>query len=108
MELEFTRLPRAGRFFGLHKIRFRIKQKIKKEKVFYFVCMGNLFNTCVEIHERYDIKGSLYGRKTLNTYRSLMPWGGLLGEGRKHSLDFFFFPCDTKLKHEDTPQQVCI
>ena len=30
----------------------------------YFVIFNNLFQTYKEINQRYDIKGSLYGRKT--------------------------------------------
>ena len=39
------------RIFGLHKI-------------IYFIIMENILNTHKVIHEKYDIKGSLYKRKT--------------------------------------------
>ena len=34
-----------------------------KEKRVYFVIMSNIFNTRKEIHERFDLKGSLYKRE---------------------------------------------
>lgn len=55
-----TYLPK---YFGMHKIRFRM-QKTMREKCIYFVIMANVFQTKQEIHERYDIKGSLYKRFT--------------------------------------------
>jgi 1-phosphatidylinositol-4-phosphate 5-kinase len=45
-----------ARFYGLHKIQ--------GESSVYFVIMGNLFKTKLEIHRKYDLKGSKYGRKT--------------------------------------------
>ena len=39
-----------------------------REKIIYFVIMSNVFQTRKEIHERYDIKGSLYKRTTLEKY----------------------------------------
>jgi 1-phosphatidylinositol-4-phosphate 5-kinase len=50
-----------ARFFGLHKISFNEDGKIKR---IYFVVMANVFNTQREIHVRYDLKGSTYGRFT--------------------------------------------
>lgn len=38
-----------------------------KEKIIYFVIMSNVFNTSKEIHERFDLKGSLYKRETKDT-----------------------------------------
>lgn len=50
------------KFFGCHKIRF-LKSKGRQKKV-YFIIMANVFHTSREIHVRYDIKGSTYGRFT--------------------------------------------
>ncbi|KAL6749605.1 PIP5K-domain-containing protein [Haematococcus lacustris] len=44
------------RFFGLHRIKTVSKQ------VVYFVVMGNLFNTVVQLHKKFDLKGSRLGR----------------------------------------------
>lgn len=46
------------RIFGFHTLRQDMAQKI------YFVVMGNVFSSGHEIHERYDLKGSTYGRYT--------------------------------------------
>lgn len=49
----------------MHKLRikkFKSKYDAHKYKKIYFVIMGNIFNTVLEIHKRYDIKGSLYKR----------------------------------------------
>lgn len=35
-----------------------------QEKTIYFIIMENILNTHKVIHEKYDIKGSLYKRKT--------------------------------------------
>ncbi|CAD7955611.1 unnamed protein product [Amoebophrya sp. A120] len=61
------------KFFGLHALRvrkqsnnigsFRASSKIREKKI-YFVVMGNMFNTPYEIHTRYDLKGSTFGRTT--------------------------------------------
>ncbi|KAM3133933.1 hypothetical protein pb186bvf_013899 [Paramecium bursaria] len=45
------------RLFGMHKI-------ILDDKKQYFVIMSNVFKSYHEIHQRYDIKGSLYNRTT--------------------------------------------
>ena len=47
------------RFYGLHKIT--------GTSPLYFVVMGNLFSTSHEIHHKFDLKGSRYGRKTKPT-----------------------------------------
>ena len=39
-----------------------------KEKTIYFIIMENILNTNRIIHEKYDIKGSLYKRKTMDMY----------------------------------------
>ncbi|KAL4492363.1 hypothetical protein ABPG72_005498 [Tetrahymena utriculariae] len=51
------------KFFGLHKIKIRMKKSTKVEIV-YIVIMANVFHTTKLIHERYDLKGSTYGRTT--------------------------------------------
>ena len=51
------------KFFGLHKIQIRMKKSTKVETV-YIVIMGNVFHTTKKINERYDLKGSTYGRST--------------------------------------------
>lgn len=40
---------------------YKSKTKIKKVNI---IVMANIFQTPLEIDVRYDIKGSLYGRKT--------------------------------------------
>lgn len=51
------------KFFGLHKL---IEKDEKGDEITrsYFVIMANVFNTREKIVERYDIKGSWYGRET--------------------------------------------
>lgn len=49
------------RFYGLHKIKYRMKNDITFKTV-YFIIMSNVFHTRKEIHERFDLKGSLYKR----------------------------------------------
>jgi 1-phosphatidylinositol-4-phosphate 5-kinase len=44
------------KFYGLHKIT--------GNNPLYFLVMGNLFTNSYEIHQKYDLKGSTYGRKT--------------------------------------------
>ena len=56
------------KFFGMHKIGIKFQALVKKEKVVYFVIMSNVFSMNQEIHVRYDLKGSLYKRETLETY----------------------------------------
>lgn len=71
------------RIYGLHALRFKkpllqpfntlreqisnnnsiIRKKSKIHKIF-FIVMENIFHTPVEIHRRYDIKGSWIGRST--------------------------------------------
>jgi 1-phosphatidylinositol-4-phosphate 5-kinase len=47
--------------YGMHKIVFPRGAKMQR---LYFVVLGNLFSSDLEIHERYDLKGSTYGRLT--------------------------------------------
>ncbi|CAG9463849.1 unnamed protein product [Pedinophyceae sp. YPF-701] len=48
------------KFFGLHSVKPDGGKKVR------FVVMGNLFNTDLKIHTRYDLKGSTHGRFTKN------------------------------------------
>ena len=49
------------KFFGLHKLIEKGHNGDIVNKS-YFVIMANVFNTKDKIVERYDIKGSWYGR----------------------------------------------
>ena len=46
------------KFFGLYRVKPKGGRKVR------FVVMGNLFNTDLRIHQRYDLKGSTLGRYT--------------------------------------------
>lgn len=46
------------KFFGLHRIKLKGGRKVR------FVVMGNMFCTELQIHRRYDLKGSSLGRFT--------------------------------------------
>lgn len=46
-----------SQFYGLHRVRLPFGRKI------HFVVMNNVFPALYEIHERYDLKGSLLGRE---------------------------------------------
>ena len=53
------------KFFGLHKLVYRKKKYLRgwlQTKKVYFIIMNNLFNSELEIHKRYDLKGSTYKR----------------------------------------------
>ena len=54
------------KFFGLHKL---VEKNDRGQETgrSYFVIMANVFNTRERITERYDIKGSWYGRDTHDT-----------------------------------------
>jgi len=52
-----------ARFLGLHKIKYRKSYNDSHQRV-YFLVMCNVFNTSREIHKRYDLKGSIQGRRT--------------------------------------------
>jgi len=62
------------RFLGLHSLRVHKERKAgacgcgktwnQSQRKLYFIVMGNMFNAPVEIHRRYDLKGSWVGRKT--------------------------------------------
>eukprot|EP00958_Prasinococcus_capsulatus_P004816 scaffold443_cov527-Prasinococcus_capsulatus_cf.AAC.4 len=45
------------KFFGLHRVTPKGGRKVR------FVVMGNLFNTSLRIHKRFDLKGSTLGRE---------------------------------------------
>lgn len=47
----------VSQFYGLHRVRLPFGRKI------HFVVMNNVFPALYEIHERYDLKGSLLGRE---------------------------------------------
>lgn len=51
------------KFFGLHKLVERTETG-KEVRRHYFVIMANVFNTQEKISERFDLKGSTYGRET--------------------------------------------
>lgn len=60
------------RFLGLHCLR--VQKRVSrfrplKQKNLFFVVMANMFNTPVEIHRRYDLKGSWVGRLTASEKR---------------------------------------
>eukprot|EP01071_Lankesteria_metandrocarpae_P000612 Lankesteria_metandrocarpae@DN1083_c0_g1_i1.p1 len=57
------------RFFGFHAMRHLRPGRTASEKL-YFVIMGNFFHTPVEMHRRYDLKGSYVGRVTPAEVRS--------------------------------------
>jgi 1-phosphatidylinositol-4-phosphate 5-kinase len=58
------------RFYGLHGLRVKMNPvlfqggKYRHDEKIYFVVMGNLFNTPLEVHRRYDLKGSWVNRKS--------------------------------------------
>jgi hypothetical protein len=58
------------RFYGLHGLRVKMNPilfqqgKYRHDEQIYFVVMGNLFNTPLEVNRRYDLKGSYIGRRT--------------------------------------------
>lgn len=54
------------KFFGLHKLiqKNNFGQEIGRS---YFVIMANVFNTKQKITQRFDIKGSWYGRQTTDS-----------------------------------------
>lgn len=54
-----------SKIYGIHKVIFHRKLGNLRKK-YYFCIMDNLFNTRHKIDLRYDLKGSTYGRKTIN------------------------------------------
>ncbi len=59
------------RFYGLHGLRVKMNPvlfqggKYRHDEKIFFVVMGNLFNTPLEVHRRYDLKGSWVNRETI-------------------------------------------
>lgn len=49
------------RYFGFHKILYKKGREFIKQ---YFVVMGNVFKSPLEVHMSYDLKGSTHGRST--------------------------------------------
>ncbi|CXH85961.1 phosphatidylinositol-4-phosphate 5-kinase, putative [Plasmodium berghei] len=49
------------RLYGIHSIKYQNGSSKTIKKIF-FIVMNNFFSSAVEIHRRYDIKGSLIGR----------------------------------------------
>ena len=49
------------RIYGFHKVLYRDKGNDRKIK---FIVMANSFKTDLDIHRRYDLKGSKYKRTT--------------------------------------------
>ncbi|KJP85355.1 hypothetical protein AK88_05016 [Plasmodium fragile] len=49
------------RLYGIHCIKYKNGSGRSSKKI-YFIVMNNFFSSAVEIHRRYDIKGSLVGR----------------------------------------------
>ncbi|ANQ06033.1 Phosphatidylinositol-4-phosphate 5-kinase [Plasmodium coatneyi] len=49
------------RLYGIHCIKYKSGSARSLKKI-YFIVMNNFFSSAVEIHRRYDIKGSLVGR----------------------------------------------
>jgi 1-phosphatidylinositol-4-phosphate 5-kinase len=52
------------RFYGMHKVKWRMKGTVKTVKK-YLVIMNNVFRD-FEVGERFDLKGSTVGRRTLD------------------------------------------
>ena len=56
------------RFYGLHGLRVKRnpvmfqRGKYRDDEKIFFVVMGNLFNTPLEVHRRFDLKGSWINR----------------------------------------------
>jgi len=56
------------RFYGLHGLRVKrdpilfSQGKYRDDQKIFFVVMGNLFSTPLEVHRRFDLKGSWVGR----------------------------------------------
>jgi len=51
--------------YGIHKVIFH-SSKYKSNKKIYFCVQDNVFRTPLKIDLRYDLKGSLYGRRTID------------------------------------------
>ena len=53
------------RVYGLHKVIF-YRKKGKMSQKLYFCIMNNVFHTSKKVDLRYDLKGSTYGRRTID------------------------------------------
>lgn len=72
------------RFCGLHKIIIKPRKSKKDRQKKYFVIMRNVFNTTLEIHQRFDLKGSTHKRTVGNNkYLSLNGFLVILGFQRE-------------------------
>jgi 1-phosphatidylinositol-4-phosphate 5-kinase len=60
------------RFFGLHGLRLKSEPVLfnsgqyRRDQKIFFVVMGNFFSTPLEVHRRFDLKGSWVGRNCPN------------------------------------------
>eukprot|EP00917_Polyrhabdina_sp_WS-2016_P010840 GHVP01023803.1.p1 GENE.GHVP01023803.1~~GHVP01023803.1.p1 ORF type:complete len:497 (-),score=61.49 GHVP01023803.1:2516-4006(-) len=58
------------RFYGLHSFRLKREGKLgPKGDRLHFVVLHNVFFAPVELHRRYDLKGSTFGRMTPDVFR---------------------------------------
>lgn len=51
-----------SRFYGLHRVHFKDGSRKRSRKI-HFVVLGNIYPPFKSIHESFDLKGSLIGRK---------------------------------------------
>jgi len=58
------------RFYGVHRVKPRHGAKVR------FVVMNNIFRTDLEIHRKYDLKGSTIGRTVMKSFSSLVQGNG--------------------------------
>jgi len=59
-------------FYGLHSLRVKKNGRNANSSTYqklYFVVMGNMFSTHLDIQRRYDLKGSRVGRSTPQDHR---------------------------------------
>lgn len=56
------------KFYGLHRIQ--VPTASGKSRKIRFIVMGNVFNSEVPIHQRFDLKGSTQGRKVKDRSRA--------------------------------------
>ena len=68
MHLNSNKNSFVVRFYGLHGLRVKRSPvlfssgKYRDDQKIFFVVMGNLFNTPLEVHRRFDLKGSWVNR----------------------------------------------
>lgn len=53
-----------SQFYGLHRVKMPFSQANGRSKKVHFVVMNNLFPPHRDIHLKYDLKGSTWGRST--------------------------------------------